>query len=105
MVDAVCFCLLALKLMSYYIEIEILGWIAAGCTTFAFIPQVLKVSQSRSVKDISVWMYLIFCLGLLMWIVYGLSLKSMPIVLANVITFGLASTILIMKVLWNKDNS
>lgn len=84
--------------------IEILGWVAAVCTTFAFIPQVLKISRTRSVKDISVLMYLIFCSGLFMWIIYGLYLKSLPLILANVATFGFACTILVMKILWNKEN-
>lgn len=84
------------------IFIEALGWMAAGCTTFAFVPQVLKVAKSRSVKDISILMYITFCSGLLMWIIYGFYLRSFPIVLANIMTFGLALAILIMKILWSK---
>jgi MtN3 and saliva related transmembrane protein len=86
------------------IFIEFIGWIAAICTTFAFIPQVLKVSKTRSVKDISVSMYFVFCSGVFMWVIYGFYLNSIPIVLANTITFGLAAAILIMKIKWNKLN-
>jgi MtN3 and saliva related transmembrane protein len=82
---------------------EFLGLIAGGCTTLAFLPQVYRVWKTRSVKDISTWMYLIYCLGLALWIVYGVSLDLLPIVVANVVTLGLASTILGLKILWHKS--
>lgn len=83
------------------ISIELLGLIAGSCTTFAFLPQVVKVWKSRSVKDISIWMYLIFCSGLLMWIIYGFYINSTSLVVANIATLLLASAILTLKILWN----
>ena len=42
--------------MDIFIEISIkktLGYLAAFCTTVAFIPQVIKIWQTKSTKDIS----------------------------------------------------
>jgi MtN3 and saliva related transmembrane protein len=83
------------------ISVEFLGSLAGICTTFAFLPQVIKVIKTRSVNDISISMYIIFCSGLALWIIYGIYLKSMPLILANVMTLVLASAILTMKALWS----
>jgi MtN3 and saliva related transmembrane protein len=57
--------------------IQLLGLFAGGCTTIAFLPQVIKTWKSRSAKDLSLSMFSIFCLGVALWLVYGISaLKS-----------------------------
>lgn len=79
--------------------INIIGLIAAVCTTAAFIPQACQVWSSRSAKDISLGMYLIFILGVLLWLAYGIMLIDIPLILANSITLILACAVLGMK-LW-----
>lgn len=77
--------------------IDWMGSIAASLTTFSFIPQVWQVWRTRHTKDISLGMYAIFTSGVAMWLIYGLLLNSWPIIVANSITFGLAGTVLFMK--------
>lgn len=76
---------------------EIIGLLAGICTTLAFVPQVYKVWKFRSTKDISLGMYVIFCVGLILWIIYGTLLHSLSLIGANVVTLLLASAILYMK--------
>lgn len=76
---------------------DIIGYIAAFCTTIAFVPQAMTVYKSRSTRDLSLAMFLIFTLGVTMWLVYGLLLESYPIVIANFFTVILAGYILFMK--------
>lgn len=75
-----------------------LGFLAAFCTTIAFIPQVVKVYKSKHTKDISLGMFLLLSLGIVLWIGYGLMIKSYPVVIANAITIILAGYILITKI-------
>jgi len=82
--------------------VNILGTLAGTLTTVAFVPQVLKTWRSRSATDISTGMFLIFTLGVLMWLVYGLFIHSWPIIIANAITLVLASAILAMKVYFHR---
>ncbi|MRI01876.1 hypothetical protein GH721_15140 [Kriegella sp. EG-1] len=77
--------------------IEILGLVAAIVTTSCFIPQVYKISKEKSTKDISLVMYLIMALGLSLWLVYGIAIKSAPVILANGVTLILVVWILILK--------
>jgi MtN3 and saliva related transmembrane protein len=76
----------------------IIGLVAAACTTFSFLPQAIKVIRTRHTKDLSLVMYLVFTIGILLWLIYGILLKDLPMILANVITIVLAFTILIMKI-------
>ena len=76
----------------------ILGYLAATCTTLAFIPQVIRTIKTHSTKDISLAMYLIFSFGILFWFIYGILLDQLPIILANGITFVLAVIVLIQKI-------
>ena len=74
---------------------EIIGLIAAVCTTFAFIPQVMKVWKTKQTKDLSLRMYSIMFIGIILWLVYGIRIDSLSIIMANVVTATLVGTILL----------
>ena len=79
---------------------DLVGSIAAFLTTIAFVPQVVKIWRSRSARDISLPMYVVFALGVLLWLVYGLLLGALPIIVANCVTFLLCLAVLVMKLRW-----
>lgn len=81
-------------------NIESIGFIAGFCTSIAFVPQVINIIKTRSTKDISLLMYLIFCTGLAFWMIYGYLKYSYPIIIANAITLLLAVVIIAMKLKW-----
>ena len=74
---------------------ELIGFIAAVCTTFAFLPQVIKVWKTKQTKDLSLRMYTIMFIGICLWFVYGLRINSLSIILANIVTGFLVFTILV----------
>ncbi len=76
----------------------LLGMAAGALTTIAYLPQVIKVWKTRSTHDISMGMFITLCLGLVMWTFYGLSINSMPVIIANIISFVLAFTVLVFKI-------
>ena len=75
-----------------------LGFIAAFCTTVAFIPQAIKVYKSRHTKDISLGMFSLLNIGIVLWLWYGLIIKSYPVIISNAITLVFALYILISKI-------
>ena len=77
---------------------EYIGFFAALCTTIAFLPQAIKVYQTKSTKDISLLMFLIFTVGVLSWLIYGLIINDYPVILANAVTLILSLFILIYKI-------
>jgi MtN3 and saliva related transmembrane protein len=80
--------------------VEIFGSIGATCTTLSFVPQVLQIWKTRSAKDVSLPMYLMFIIGVASWLVYGLMLNAWPIIIANIITFILTLAVITMKLSW-----
>jgi MtN3 and saliva related transmembrane protein len=77
---------------------ELIGYAAATLATLAFLPQVIKSYREKSTKDISLTMYLVFFVGVVLWLIYGIHLNSMPMIVANAITALLALSILILKI-------
>jgi len=78
---------------------ELIGFTAATLTTLAFVPQALKSYKEKSTKDISLVMYVVMFTGVILWLLYGIHLNSIPIIIANAITalFNLSIIILKMK--------
>ena len=74
-----------------------IGFIAAILTTVSFLPQVLKIWQTRSAKDVSLSMYFFFSFGVALWMIYGIFINSWPVILSNFITLILAGAVLVMK--------
>ena len=74
-----------------------IGFFAAFCTTVAFLPQAIKVYKTKSTKDISLYMFLIFTIGVLSWLIYGLMISDWPLILANAVTLVLSFFILVYK--------
>lgn len=65
---------------------KLIGLTAACLTSFAFIPQVLKMYTTKSAKDVSLVTLLQLSAGVSLWIVYGMYLKDYIIIFANAVT-------------------
>ncbi len=76
---------------------ETIGFAAAACTTFAFVPQVLKSWRTKSARDFSwAWMAL-FTTGVALWLVYGTMVSSTPVVAANAVSLLLLLALVGLK--------
>jgi MtN3 and saliva related transmembrane protein len=78
--------------------ITLLGLIAGTLTTVAFVPQLFKVLRSHSTRDISLAMYGIITTGILLWLIYGVLIDSVPVIAANAVTLVVALMILALKI-------
>ncbi len=84
---------------------DVYGFIAAALTTVAFLPQVIKTWRTKRAEDVSTVMLLMFITGLLFWIIYAIQTNSLPVLIANIITFILNLTILSLKLIYGKKIS
>ena len=85
-------------------NIEFFGYFAAILTTLAFLPQLIKTLKTKKAEDVSLITLIMFLTGVLSWIVYGYKIASIPILLANLITFVLNLLILMFKITFSKNN-
>ncbi len=74
-----------------------LGLVAGLLTTISLVPQAVRVWRTRSTRDISLWMFLLFSLGVALWLAYGLLDHDLPVTAANGVTLVLALGILVAK--------
>ena len=83
-------------------NIEFFGYFAAILTTLAFLPQLIKTLKTQKAEDVSLITLIMFLTGVLSWVVYGYKISSVPILMANLITFILNFLILIFKIIFTK---
>lgn len=76
----------------------ILGLLAAGLTTFAYLPQSIKAIRTKHTKDISLPMVVMLEFGLITWLTYGILISSIPIIAANTVSIGFMTIILYLKI-------
>ena len=73
---------------------EALGYLAGICTAVVFLPQSLQTIKSRNVEGLSVFTYIIYCIGMISWILYGAYLGSIQMILFNAISLVFAAIVL-----------
>jgi MtN3 and saliva related transmembrane protein len=82
---------------------DLLGYCAATLTTLSFLPQAMLTLRTRNVSGISLGMYSAFTLGVALWLAYGVVLGEWPIIIANTLTLALASVILVLKLVVERE--
>jgi MtN3 and saliva related transmembrane protein len=85
--------------------VETIGWLAACLTTLSFVPQVHLAMRTRDLSGISIPMYVSFCLGVALWLIYGIYKNSLPVIGANAVTLALALVVLILTIRYHRTNS
>ncbi|AEP10986.1 SemiSWEET family sugar transporter [Chloracidobacterium thermophilum] len=77
--------------------LTVLGLLAGALTSFSFALQVWQSWRTKSVKDVSAGMYLVFSTGVILWLIYGLLRRDIPLMVWNTLTLVLVATILVLK--------
>ena len=83
--------------------VEDIGFVAAFLTTAAFVPQLMRVMKLRSAREISLGTFVMFSVGVFMWLLYGIYTGSRPVIASNVVTLVLSVSILILKLKYDLD--
>ena len=65
-----------------------LGAVAAALTSFGFVPQILKMWQTKSVRDVSPITLLQMIAGVSLWAIYGAHLRDPVVLIANLVSFS-----------------
>ncbi len=73
------------------------GYAAGTLTTIAFLPQVLHVWKTKRADDLHMGTLVIFTTGIVLWLVYGIAVRQMPVIVANAATLVLQCAILWLK--------
>jgi len=82
--------------------VNLIGSVAAICTTISFIPQLIRVYRLKSAHEISLSMFLVFSFGVFLWLLYGIFIRSIPVIFANGFTLALSLAILVLKIRYDR---
>ncbi|MEO8774414.1 MAG: SemiSWEET transporter [Gelidibacter sp.] len=75
---------------------NIIGIAAGIFTTVGVLPQIIKALKTRKVRDVSPYMFIILCIGVGLWTVYGIIKMDWPIIITNGISFILNAIMLVI---------
>ena len=75
----------------------VIGLVASIFTVSSLFPQIVKARRSKSTTDISLGWVSLLSVGALLWFVYGILDNSIPIILANSISFIQTLILIILK--------
>lgn len=78
--------------------IESIGFLAAIFTTFSSLPQAIKIYKTKNTHDLAFLYFFMLCVGVLLWLIYGIGIDNKPVYIANGITLCLVGYILIIKI-------
>ncbi|HEX6915842.1 MAG TPA: SemiSWEET family transporter [Chitinophagaceae bacterium] len=76
---------------------NLIGYLGSFLTCITFVPQVIKSWETQSVGDLSLTMVCIVITSTLVWLWYGIRIKSGPVIVANSIVFLLGCILLYFK--------
>jgi len=68
------------------------------------LPQAIKIFRTKSARDIAPTTYVIMVVGSFIWILYGLELKSLPIMIPNILGVILGAIILVGWLRYGKQS-
>jgi MtN3 and saliva related transmembrane protein len=77
---------------------ETIGLIAGLCTSISFIPQVIRTIRTHDTSGISLYMYVIFIIGVVFWLAFGIMIKSPAVIYTNSATIIFSGIILFIKI-------
>ena len=84
------------SLMSPHAWLALTGSVAALCTTVAFVPQIVKIWRQGG-RDLSYGMLLLYLVGVLLWLIYGLLIHAREVILANLAAIVLVGAAIALK--------
>jgi MtN3 and saliva related transmembrane protein len=87
------------------ILINSVGALAAVCSMASFLPQVIKIWREKDATSVSLRMYVVTVTGFVLWTLYGVLLKSWPLVGANTVCLILAAAVLVLKLRYGEGGA
>jgi len=74
--------------------LSILATIFGSVMALASLPQIYKIYKRKSAKDISAISYSFFMVGGIIWLLYGIELKSSAVIISNTLSAATAFIVL-----------
>lgn len=77
--------------------VNAVGTAAGLCSMSSFVPQLIKIAREKRAEGISLRTYMVTVTGFVLWVIYGVLLKSWPVAASNSVCLLLAGAILTLR--------
>lgn len=84
--------------------ITILGLVAGVFTSLQFFPQIVKIRKEKKAKNVSFQMVIINCFGQVLWLIYALPGKNLPIIFNSLCALILNFILIWFKFKYKSNN-
>ena len=89
--------------MSPEAVVNAVGTAAGLCSMASFVPQVVKIVREKRADGVALHTYMLTVTGFVLWIAYGVMLKSWPVAVSNAVNLALSSAILVLRWRYGQD--
>ena len=72
-----------------------LAIIVGSISTLGYYTQIFKMIKRKSSADVSALTYLLFSMAAFVWLLYGLSINSFPLIITNAIVIISAFSVIV----------
>ena len=83
--------------------IDLLGYTAGVLVVISLLPQTIKSWKTKLTRDLSLWRYIIYVIGLTLWIIYAIIIQNGPVAIMNSLGLLLALSILYLKIRYKNN--
>jgi MtN3 and saliva related transmembrane protein len=87
------------------LQIEILGLVAGMFVALGLVPQIVRVWRLKSAQEISLSFNLLFLIGTMLWLAYGLFLGLISVIVWNGANSALLMLLLTVKLKFGMDQN
>ncbi len=79
-----------------------LGFVAGAFVALSLVPQLIRVFQLKSAREISTLFTSFLLLGVILWLFYGIYLQLAPVIIWNAISIVLVALLLYAKIRYGR---
>jgi MtN3 and saliva related transmembrane protein len=84
---------------------ELIGLLAGFCTTLSLVPQLHRMWKAKSAHDLSLAMFFVFGVGVVLWLLYGIGIRSLAVITTNSVSLVLVVVIFSLAVHYEHRDS
>jgi len=81
-----------------------LGLVAGALTSSGYLPQIVKGYATKKMADVSIMMPTILGLGMFLWLLYGLHVRDVAIIVANIAGCTFTGLLVLMKMHYDSED-
>jgi MtN3 and saliva related transmembrane protein len=89
--------------MTFETIVNAVGTAAGLCSMASFVPQVVKIVREKRAEGVALHTYMLTVTGFVLWIAYGVMLKSWPVAVSNAVNLVLSGAILALRWHYGED--